>query len=248
MSAPPGTRTPNPRIKSPNPVISSGFGLGQRVSFPQVSNESPGRRVPSSAAPVHGHRAPMEHRDRQSVLHRRTRWGSGGAVKAADFGSGGSVVTVTWSRDLERPGAVGSVGAGRGAVAQERRVVQPTAGVEKTNAIESPGDVQVLPSTVVDPMPAAVSPHRRCLPAGRRGKCPAIGCRSVTGIHRVAEQRWRAELRPPITHIADVSTRAPHRDSRSAGAASHRMPSPRIRALRCRCRAGRGRRPPPPAG
>ena len=101
--------------------------------------------------------------------------------------------------DLERgPGAVGSVGAGRGAVAQERRVVQPTAGVEKTNAIESPGDVQVLPSTVVDPMPAAVSPHRRCLPAGRRGKCPAIGCRSVTGIHRVAEQRWRAELRPPI--------------------------------------------------
>jgi hypothetical protein len=132
VSAPPGTRTPNPRIKSPNPVISSGFGLGQRVSFPQVSNESPGRRVPSSAAPVHGHRAPMEHRDRQSVLHRRTRWGSGGAVKAADFGSGGSVVTVTWSRDLERPGAVGSVGAGRGAVAQERRVVQPTADVEKT--------------------------------------------------------------------------------------------------------------------
>ena len=95
--APPGTRTPNPRIKSPNPVISSGFGLCQLVSFPQVGNESPCRRVPSSAAPVHGHRALMEHSDRQSVLHRRTRWGSGATAEAADFGSAGSVVTVTWS-------------------------------------------------------------------------------------------------------------------------------------------------------
>jgi hypothetical protein len=95
VSAPPGTRTPKPRIKSPNPVISSGFGLCQLVSFPQVSDESPCRRVPSSAAPVHGHRALMEHRDRQSVLHRRTRWGSGATAEAADYGSAGSVVTVT---------------------------------------------------------------------------------------------------------------------------------------------------------
>ena len=80
--APPGTRTPNPRIKSPNRVISSEFDSCRLMSFPQVSNESPGRRVPSSAAPVHGHRALMEHRDRQSVLHRRTGWGSGGAVNA----------------------------------------------------------------------------------------------------------------------------------------------------------------------
>jgi hypothetical protein len=62
--APPGTRTPNPRIKSPNTVISFGYGLCQLVSFPQVSNESLCRRVPSSAAPVHGYRALMEHRDR----------------------------------------------------------------------------------------------------------------------------------------------------------------------------------------
>ena len=95
--APPGTRTPNPRIKSPNPVISSGFGLCQLVSFPQVSNELPCRWVSSSASPVHGHRALMEHRDRQSVLHRRTRWGSGATAEAADFGSAGSAVTVTWS-------------------------------------------------------------------------------------------------------------------------------------------------------
>ena len=49
-------------------------------------------------------------------------------------------------------------------------MVQPTAGVVKTNAIESLGDVQILPSAVVDPMPPAVSPHHRCLPAGRRGR------------------------------------------------------------------------------
>jgi hypothetical protein len=88
---------PRTRGLRANPVISSGFGLCQLVSFPQVSNESPCRRVASSAAPVHGHRALMEHRDRQSVLHRRTRWGSGATAEAADFGSAGSLVTVTWS-------------------------------------------------------------------------------------------------------------------------------------------------------
>jgi hypothetical protein len=43
--------------------------LCQLVSFPQVSNKSPCRWVPFGAAPVHGHRAPIEHRDRGSVLH-----------------------------------------------------------------------------------------------------------------------------------------------------------------------------------
>ena len=176
--APPGTRTPNPRIKSPNPVISFGFGLCQLVSFPQVSNESPGRRVPSSAAPVHGHRALMEHRDRLSVLHRRTRWGSGGAVKAADFGSARSVATVTWSVAPVRSDRVR---------AEERshtgRVVQPAGGVEKTNAIESRGDVQAPPSAVVDPPPPLC---RLRVGAFRRaaGECPAVRCQAVTGVRR----------------------------------------------------------------
>jgi hypothetical protein len=49
-------------------------------------------------------------------------------------------------------------------------------------------------------------------------------------------------------HNAEMSTRALLRGQPEQGAASHGMPSPRIRALRCRCRAGRGRRAPPPAG
>jgi hypothetical protein len=69
LGAPPGTRTPNPRIKSPNPVISSGFGLCQLVSLPQVSNKAPCRCVPFGVDPFHGHRALIEHRDRGSVLH-----------------------------------------------------------------------------------------------------------------------------------------------------------------------------------
>ena len=133
--APPGTRTPNPRIKSPNPVISFGFGLCQLVSSPQVSDESPCRRVPSSAAPVHGHRALMEHRDRQSVLHQRTRWGSVATAEAAEFGSAGSVVTVTWSA---APGAAGSVGAGRGGSHSRSRGATHR-WRRATNAIESRG-------------------------------------------------------------------------------------------------------------
>ena len=109
----------------------------------------------------------MEHRDRLSVLHRRTRWGSGGAVKAADFGSADSVVTVArtvapvrsdrWVRAEEAP--------------HSRSGVQPTASVEKTNAIESLGDAQAVPSAVVD----AVPPTYRLIAgtfrqvAGRRG-------------------------------------------------------------------------------
>jgi hypothetical protein len=152
--------------------------LCQLVSFPQVSDESPGRRVPSNAAPVHGHRALMEHRDRLSVLHRRTRWGSGGAVKAVDFGSAGSVVTVAWT--------VAPVGSDRWVRAEEGshtgRVVRPTGGVEKANAIESRGDVRGPPSAV-DPVPGCVasspSPSRRAA-----GECPAVRCQAVTGVRR----------------------------------------------------------------
>jgi hypothetical protein len=95
--APPGTRTPNPRIKSPNPVMSSGFGLCQLVSFPQVGDEPLCRPMSAQAGYLPGHRAPMEHRDWRLVLDRQTGWESGGTVEAADFGSAGSVVTVTWS-------------------------------------------------------------------------------------------------------------------------------------------------------
>ena len=74
-------------------------------------------------------------------------------------------------------------------------MVQPTARVEETNAIESRGDVQAVPP------PSLIRCPRLCrLIAGaflRVGgeECPAVGCRSVTAIHRAAEQEWSAELR-----------------------------------------------------
>jgi hypothetical protein len=71
--------------------MSSWFGSCRHVSFPQASDESLCRPVPAHAGYVRGHRAPMEHRDRQPVLHRRTSWGSGETVDAADFRSAGSV-------------------------------------------------------------------------------------------------------------------------------------------------------------
>jgi hypothetical protein len=53
------------------------------VSFPQLSDESLCRRVSGNAGDFRGHRAPIEHRDRQPVLDRRTRRGSGEGVEAA---------------------------------------------------------------------------------------------------------------------------------------------------------------------
>ena len=152
----------------------------QLVSFPQVSNESPGRRVPSSAAPAHGHRALMEHRDRLSVLHRRTRWGSGGAVKAADFGSAGSVVTVIWSVAPVRSYQWVRPRSGRAA----GWVVQPTGDVERTNAIESRGDVRALRRSLplircLRCVASASVPSRRAA-----GECPLVGCQAVTGVRR----------------------------------------------------------------
>jgi hypothetical protein len=61
--APPGTRTPNPRIKSPNPVMSSWFGWCRPVPFPQASDEPLCRPVSAQTGHLPGPRAPMEHRD-----------------------------------------------------------------------------------------------------------------------------------------------------------------------------------------
>jgi hypothetical protein len=57
------------------------------VLFPQVGDETLCRRVSDSAGYFRGHRAPIEHRDRQPVLDLRTRRGSGEGVEAADFWS-----------------------------------------------------------------------------------------------------------------------------------------------------------------
>jgi hypothetical protein len=84
--APPGTRTPNPRIKSPNPVVSPRSDWCRLVSSPQLSHASLCRRVSGSAGYFRGHRAPIEHRDWQPVLDLRTSWSSG---EAADFRSAG---------------------------------------------------------------------------------------------------------------------------------------------------------------
>jgi hypothetical protein len=83
--APPGTRTPNPRIESPNPVMSSWFGACRLVPFPQASDEPLCRPVSAQAGYLPGRRAPMEHRYWHLVLDRQTGWGSGGTVEAADF-------------------------------------------------------------------------------------------------------------------------------------------------------------------
>ena len=78
--APPGTRTPNPRIKSPNPVMSPRSGACQPVLSSQVSVGGRCRRVPAGVGCLRGHRAPIAHRRRQSVLHLGRR---GGVVKAS---------------------------------------------------------------------------------------------------------------------------------------------------------------------
>jgi hypothetical protein len=75
-----------------------------------------------------------------------------------------------------------------------------------------------------------------------QGHCASITCMIR---HYVAR---RAQVTEGHPHNADVSTRASLRGQPERRAASHGMPSPRIRALRCQCRAGRGRRPTHPAG
>ena len=87
--APPGTRTPNPRIKSPNLAVPARSAACWPVSFAQVGAGYRCRRVSVGVGCFRGHRAPMEHRDRQPVLDRRWRRGSGDGVEAADFRSAG---------------------------------------------------------------------------------------------------------------------------------------------------------------
>ena len=89
MSAPPGTRTPNPRIKSPNLVMLFWFGVCRVMPFPQVSDGRLCRPMSAQAGYLPGHRAPMEHRDRHLVLDRQTGLGEPGTVEAADFWSAG---------------------------------------------------------------------------------------------------------------------------------------------------------------
>jgi hypothetical protein len=74
--APPGTRTPNPRIKSPDPAVSPQSGACRLVSFPQVGAGGRCRHVSVDVGYFHGHRAPIEHRTRWSVLDRRTKRGA----------------------------------------------------------------------------------------------------------------------------------------------------------------------------
>jgi hypothetical protein len=78
VSAPPGTRTPKPRIKGPNLVMSSRFDFCQPVPVLQVSDESRCRRMPAQADYLRGHRALMEHHDWHLVLDRQTGWGERG--------------------------------------------------------------------------------------------------------------------------------------------------------------------------
>jgi hypothetical protein len=59
------------------------------VPFPQLSNEPLCRRVSGNTGYFRGHRAPIEHREPQPVLDRRTRRGSGEGVEASDFQSAG---------------------------------------------------------------------------------------------------------------------------------------------------------------
>ena len=113
MSAPPGTRTPNPRIKSGHValirlvsprVVSAGQ---QRVAGPSGAVQCrPGPRPPSTdGAPRPAVGAPST----DQVGERRNCRSSG--LRVRGFRGHG---------DLERgSGAVGSVGAGRGRVAQQ---------------------------------------------------------------------------------------------------------------------------------
>jgi hypothetical protein len=62
------------------------------VPFPQLTVESLCRRVSGDAGYSRGHRAPIEHRGRQSVLDRRPRRGSGEGDEEADSWSAGAAV------------------------------------------------------------------------------------------------------------------------------------------------------------
>jgi hypothetical protein len=149
-SAPPGTRTPNPRIESPEPghivrvrlvparVVSAGQ---QRAAGPSDAVQCrPGPRPPSTdGAPRPAVGAPST-----------DQVGGASTAQAADLGSAGSVVAVT--RTVARCGRIGGCRPRRSRTAGW--VVQPTGGVEKTNAIESRAAVRALRrSAVVDPVP-----------------------------------------------------------------------------------------------
>jgi hypothetical protein len=121
MSAPPGTRTPNPRIKSPNLVLSSWFGSCRLVPFPQASDEPLCRPMSAQAGYLPGHRAPMEHHDWHLVLDRQTGWGerwngrsSGLQVRCCSSHAGRETeVAVTVGKQPSAgPGGNGGVAAG----------------------------------------------------------------------------------------------------------------------------------------
>jgi hypothetical protein len=68
MGAPPGTRTPSWRIKSPIPDMSGCVGSGHLLPFPQVNLESPCQSVPPRTGPVHRSRARTGARPAADVL------------------------------------------------------------------------------------------------------------------------------------------------------------------------------------
>jgi hypothetical protein len=79
-------------------------------------------------------------------------------------------------------------------------VVQPTGGVEKTNAIESRGDVRTLPSAVVDPVPRLCRLSVGVFPRGRGG-VPCRQCQAVTGVRRRAPVEGTSNGRHSFAHM-----------------------------------------------
>jgi len=95
--APPGTRTPNPRIKSPNLVVSRQVAGCRPKSILRATANVPCRRMPSDVGSFHGHRALIEHRDSAPVLDALT----GARERSAVHSSG---LVIRWSRPLRRSG------------------------------------------------------------------------------------------------------------------------------------------------
>jgi len=175
-------------------VVSAGQ---QRVAVPSGAVQCrPGPRPPSTdGAPRPAVGAPLTDQVGRAAQQRKQR---------------------TWVRgfrghgDLERgPGAVGSVGAGRGGVAQPVGWCNPQ--VASRGPMRSSHEATCMPCggppsliRCLRCVASASVPSRRAA-----GECPAVRCKAVAGVRHRAPVEGTSNGRHSLTHMAPVTFSAP---------------------------------------